>query len=284
MLKFMHGEYDVLVATSLIENGLDIPRANTIVVNHADRFGLADLYQLRGRVGRSNRRAYAFFLIGSEDTLTPIARRRLAALKEFSDLGAGFRLAALDLELRGAGNLLGAEQHGHLNALGIDLYLKMLEETVEELRGAPGKVEVRTSINLGLDIKIPDAYIPDENQRLRMYKRISSAATPDDRKELEAELADRFGPIPAAVGNLLDYAMLKSAAERLLVQTVERKGEEVWIKFHPDAPVDPHRLAQFVRRRREASFRPDRVLRFRERHPDGNLLAQVQTVLQELHA
>jgi transcription-repair coupling factor (superfamily II helicase) len=283
MLKFMRGEYDVLAATSLIENGLDIPRANTILVNHADRFGLADLYQLRGRVGRSNRRAYAFFLIGSEDTLTPIARRRLAALKEFSDLGAGFRLAALDLELRGAGNLLGAEQHGHLNALGIDLYLKMLEQTVEELKGAPAKIEVRTSLNLGLEIKIPDPYIPDENQRLRMYKRISSTATPGERAEMEAELADRFGPIPPSVVNLLDYALLKSAAERLLVQTVERKGDEIWIKFHEQAPVDPQRLAQFVRRRREASFRPDRVLRFRVRERDGNLLTQIQNALQELY-
>jgi transcription-repair coupling factor (superfamily II helicase) len=282
MLKFMHGEYEVLVATSLIENGLDIPRANTIIVNHADRMGLADLYQLRGRVGRSNRRAYAFFLIASEDTLTPIARRRLAALKEFSDLGAGFRLAALDLELRGAGNLLGAEQHGHLNAVGIDLYLKMLEQTVEELKGAPAKLEVRTSLNLGLDIKIPDPYIPDENQRLRMYKRISSASTQTERTDMEAELADRFGPIPESVSNLLDYALLKSVAERLLVQTVERKGDEVWIKFHEQAPVDPQRLAQFVRRRKEASFRPDRVLRFRLRDRDGNLLAQIQNVLQEL--
>ena len=284
MLKFMHGDYDVLVATSLIENGLDIPRANTIIVNHADRFGLADLYQLRGRVGRSNRRAYAYLLIGSEDTLTPIARRRLAAMKEFSDLGAGFRLAALDLELRGAGNLLGAEQHGHLNAMGIDLYLKMLEQTVEELRGAPTKIEVRTSLNLGLDIKIPDSYIPDENQRLRMYKRISSVATPAERSDLEAELADRFGPIPPSVANLLDYALLKSAAEQLLVQSVEHKGDEVWIKFHEQAPVDPQRLAQFVRRRREASFRPDRVLRFRERGREGNLMTQIQNVLQELHS
>jgi transcription-repair coupling factor (superfamily II helicase) len=283
MLKFMQGEYDVLVATALIENGLDIPRANTIMVNHADRFGLADLYQLRGRVGRSNRRAYAYFLIGSEDTLTPIARRRLAALKEFSDLGAGFRLAALDLELRGAGNLLGAEQHGHLNAMGIDLYLKMLEQTVEELRGAPAKIEVRTSLNLGLDIKIPDAYIPDENQRLRMYKRVSSAASPADRADLEAELADRFGPIPPSVSNLLDYALLKSAAERLLVQTVERKGDEIWIKFHEQAPIDSEKLAQFVWGRRGASFRPDRVLRFRGRERDGNMLTQVQNVLQELH-
>ena len=283
MLKFMQGEYDVLVATALIENGLDIPRANTIMVNHADRFGLADLYQLRGRVGRSNRRAYAYLLIGSEDTLTPVARRRLAAMKEFSDLGAGFRLAALDLELRGAGNLLGAEQHGHLNAMGIDLYLKMLEQTVEELRGAPAKIEVRTSLNLGLDIKIPDAYIPDENQRLRMYKRVSSAASPADRADLEAELADRFGPIPPSVSNLLDYALLKSAAERLLVQTVERKGDEIWIKFHEQAPIDSEKLAQFVWGRRGASFRPDRVLRFRGRERDGNMLTQVQNVLQELH-
>jgi transcription-repair coupling factor (superfamily II helicase) len=284
MMKFMQAEYDVLVATSLIENGLDIPRANTIIVNHADRLGLADLYQLRGRVGRSNRRAYAFFLIASEDTLTPIARRRLAALKEFSDLGAGFRLAALDLELRGAGNLLGAEQHGHLNAIGIDLYLKMLEQTVEELKGAPAKIEVRTSLNLGLDIKIPDPYIPDENQRLRMYKRISGTATLKERTELEAELADRFGPIPQSVSNLLDYALLKNAAELLLVQTVERKGDEVWIKFHEQAPVDAERLAQLVRKRKEASFRPDRVLRFRVRERDGNILAQVQNALQELHA
>jgi transcription-repair coupling factor (superfamily II helicase) len=283
MLKFMQGEYDVLVATALIENGLDIPRANTIIVNHADRFGLSDLYQLRGRVGRSNRRAYAYFLIAAEDTLTPLARRRLAALKEFSDLGAGFRLAALDLELRGAGNLLGAEQHGHLNAIGIDLYLKMLEQTVAELRGAPAKIEVRTALNLGFDIKIPDQYIPDENQRLRMYKRISSVAAPPERADLEAELIDRFGPIPLSVSNLLDYASLKASAEQLLVQTVERKADEIWMKFHEQTPVDPQRLTQFVRRRREASFRPDRVLRFRLRDREGSLLAQIQNVLQELH-
>ena len=181
---------------------------------------MADLSASRPR-GRSNRRAYAFFLVSDEETLTPIARRRLAALKEFSELGSGFRLAALDLELRGAGNLLGAEQHGHLNALGIDLYLKMLEQTVEELKGAPQKVEVRTSLNLGLDIKIPNSYITEESQRLRMYKRISSLATPEARSELETELTDRYGSIPASVSNLLSYALLKSAAEQLLVQSIE---------------------------------------------------------------
>jgi transcription-repair coupling factor (superfamily II helicase) len=284
MLKFIQGEYDVLVSTVLIENGLDIPRANTLIVNHAERFGLADLYQLRGRVGRSNRRAYAYFLIPAEDAVTPIAKRRLAALKEFSDLGAGFRLAALDLELRGAGNLLGAEQSGHLQSVGIDLYLKMLEETVEELKGASPKPEVRTTLNLGLDIKIPDEYIADERQRLRMYKRISSLSTAAARTELEAELVDRYGPVPYSVQNLFSYALLKSAAERLLVHSIERHDHEVWLRFHAQAPVDPAKLTQFLRRRREASFRPDGVLRFRLASPDGGLPEQIQNVLQELHS
>jgi transcription-repair coupling factor (superfamily II helicase) len=282
MLKFMQGEYEVLVATALIENGLDIPRANTILINHAERFGLADLYQLRGRVGRSSRRAYAYFLVAAEETLTPTARRRLAALKEFSELGTGFRLAALDLELRGAGNLLGAEQHGHLNAIGIDLYLKMLEQTVEELKGAPQKIEVRTTLNLGLDIKIPDNYVADESQRLRLYKRISSLATAQARAELEAELVDRYGPIPASVSNLLSYGLLKSAAEQLLVQSIERKAEDVWLRFHEQTPLEPKRITAFVRRRREASLRPDGVLRFRLRNAGENALQEVQNVLQEL--
>jgi transcription-repair coupling factor len=284
MLKFMQGEYEVLVATALIENGLDIPRANTMIVNHAERFGLADLYQLRGRVGRSNRRAYAYFLVAAEETLTPTARRRLAALKEFSELGAGFRLAALDLELRGAGNLLGAEQHGHLNAIGIDLYLKMLEQTVEELKGAPQKIEVRTTLNLGLDIKIPDRYVADESQRLRLYKRISSLATPEARAELEAELTDRYGPIPPSVSNLLSYGLLKSAAEQLLVQSIERKAEDIWMRFNEQTPLEPGRITTFVRRRREASLRPDGVLRFRLRNLGENTLQEIQNVLQELQA
>jgi len=282
MFKFMQGEYDVLVATALIENGLDIPRANTIIVNHAERFGLADLYQLRGRVGRSNRRAYAYFLVAAEEALTPIARRRLAALKEFSELGAGFRLAALDLELRGAGNLLGAEQHGHLNAIGIDLYLKMLEQTVEELKGAPQRIDVRTSLNLGLDIKIPHDYVADEGQRLRLYKRISSLATPEARTELESELNDRYGPIPPSVSNLLSYGLLKSAAEQLLVQSIERKADEIWMRFHEKTPVEPVRITTFVRRRREASLRPDGMLRFKLRSGDEKTLEEVQNVLQEL--
>ena len=282
MLKFMQGGYDVLVSTALIENGLDIPRANTMIVNRADRFGLADLYQLRGRVGRSNRRAYAYFLIAAEDALTPTAKRRLAALKEFSDLGAGFRLAALDLELRGAGNLLGAEQHGHLNAIGVDLYLKMLEQTVEEMKSGAAKPEVRTTLSLGLDIKIPETYIADESQRLRMYKRISGLATVEESADLGAELVDRYGDLPASVSNLLQYAILKSAAERLLVQAIERKADEIWMRFHPDTSLPPQKLAAFVKARRGATFRPDGTLRFQLPGHDGDLLDRLRNVLREL--
>ena len=282
MLKFIEGGFDVLVSTALIENGLDIPRANTMIVNRADRFGLADLYQLRGRVGRSHRHAYAYFLIPDEETLTPVAKRRLAALKEFSGLGAGFRLAALDLELRGAGNLLGAEQSGDLNAIGFDLYLRMLEQTVDEMRGAPPKIEVRTTLNLGLDIKIPEDYIADESQRLRMYKRIAGIATSADRDDMQAELSDRFGPVPPSVENLVRYAVLKAAAEQLRVQSVERNENEVWLKFHPEALVEPASVTSFVRQRRGATLRPDGTLRFRLEAPDSEFFCEIQNALQEL--
>jgi transcription-repair coupling factor (superfamily II helicase) len=284
MLKFMEGQYDVLVATALVENGLDIPRANTMIVNHAERFGLGDLYQLRGRVGRSERRAYAYFLVPAADALTPIARRRLAALKEFSDLGAGFRLAALDLELRGAGNVLGGEQHGHLNAIGVDLYLRMLDEAVHELKGEPSKPEVRTTLNLGIDIKIPESYISDERQRLRMYKRISTLTTAEAQADMESELIDRYGPIPSSVRRLLSYATVKSRAEQLLVQTIDRKGDEILMRFHDQTPVSPEKLKGLIEAQRATAFRPDGVLRMRLPKHGTDVLEQVENVLLELQA
>jgi transcription-repair coupling factor (superfamily II helicase) len=280
MLKFVQGEYDVLVSTSIIENGLDIPRANTLIVNRADRFGLSELYQLRGRVGRSDRPAYAYFLISDEDSLTPLARRRLAALKEFSDLGAGFRLAALDLELRGAGNILGAQQSGHLNAIGLDLYLKMLDQTVEEIKGMPAKPEVHTTLNLGADIKIPSEYIADESQRLRMYKRISGLGNVEARAGLEAELTDRYGTPPRSVQTLLDYAVLKSRAESMLIQSIDRKASEVWIRFHPETPVSPENVARFVHGHRDARLRPDGTLRFHSTTMEP--VAEITGILQDL--
>ena len=169
----MRHEADILLATTIIENGLDIPLCNTIIINRADRHGLSELYQLRGRVGRSDRRAYAYLLIPPDRELSELARRRLAALKEFSDLGAGFKIAALDLELRGAGNLLGGEQSGHIEAVGFELYTTMLERTVRELKGEIEEEVPETQLNLGLNIRIPSEYITEENQRLRMYKRVA---------------------------------------------------------------------------------------------------------------
>ena len=251
MFKFVRGEADVLVCTTIVENGLDIPRANTILINRADRFGLSELYQLRGRVGRSNQRAYAYLLVPEDVSLTPLATKRLAALKEFSALGAGFRVAALDLELRGAGNLLGGQQHGHINAIGFDLYVQMLERAVSTLKGEEVKPEMRATINLGLDIRIPEEYIPNENLRLRTYKRIAGITSEAEREEVRSELADRFGAPPSAVGNLLEYALLKGLAERLLISNIERRANEVAVKFHPETPLSPENLVKFIRSQQE---------------------------------
>jgi transcription-repair coupling factor (superfamily II helicase) len=228
MLAFMNHEYDVLVATSIIENGLDIPLANTIVINRADRHGLSELYQLRGRVGRSNRRAYAYLLIPQETELTEIARRRLAALKEFSDLGAGFKIAALDLELRGAGNMLGGEQSGHIEAIGFEMYTTMLEEAVRRIKGEEERpAHAGTAINLGISVRIDSSYIPEENQRLRMYKRIASAEDGAALKDVRAELQDRYGEPPESVMNLLAAGELRLLCERLGIAQLDRKRTQV---------------------------------------------------------
>jgi transcription-repair coupling factor (superfamily II helicase) len=224
----MHHEYDVLVATSIIENGLDIPLANTIIINRADRHGLSELYQLRGRVGRSNRRAYAYLLIPPDTELTEIARRRLAALKEFSDLGAGFKIAALDLELRGAGNMLGGEQSGHIEAIGFEMYTSMLEEAVRKIKGEEEKpAHAGTSINLGISVRIDSSYIPEENQRLRMYKRIAGAEDEAALADVRAELQDRYGDPPESVLNLLAAGSLRLLCERLGIAQLDRKRTQV---------------------------------------------------------
>jgi len=228
MLSFMNHEYDVLVATSIIENGLDIPLANTIVINRADRHGLSELYQLRGRVGRSNRRAYAYLLIPPDTELTEIARRRLAALKEFSDLGAGFKIAALDLELRGAGNMLGGEQSGHIEAIGFELYTSMLEEAVRTMKGEADKpAHPGASINLGISVRIDASYIPEENQRLRMYKRIAGAEDEVALQDVLAELKDRYGDPPESVQNLLSAGELRLLCERLGIAQLDRKRTQI---------------------------------------------------------
>ncbi len=260
MLQFMRHEFDILVCTTIIENGLDIPLANTMLVENAERYGLSELYQLRGRVGRSNRRAYAYLLVPQDTELTELARKRLAALKEFSDLGAGFKIAALDLELRGAGNLLGGEQHGHINSVGFDTYVRLLEETVRELKGEEVVPEIHSALNLGLDIRIPADYIADESQRLRAYRQIASAADAAARDRAEKELEDRYGPVPEAVRNLLTYSGLKTLAEQIGVEAVDRRHNLLNIKFHKQTRVDPSRLMKIVGETRGAQFTPAGVL------------------------
>ena len=261
MVGFMRHDYDMLISTTIIENGLDIPLANTIIVDDAQNYGLSELYQLRGRVGRSNRRAYAYLLVPSEKELSDTARKRLAALKEFSELGAGFKIAALDLELRGAGNLLGGEQHGHINAVGFDMYLKLLEETVHELKGEQVPLEVRTTLNIGLDLRIPTEYISEEHQRLRAYKRVAEADDPEKAELVLAELTDRYGPPPGAVSSLVEFSVLKSQAERLGIESVDRRQGFLNLKFHPESRVEPARLMELVRRTAGAQFTPAGVLR-----------------------
>ena len=282
MLKFMRHEADILVATTIIENGLDIPLCNTILINRAERLGLSELYQLRGRVGRSNRRAYAYLLIPAEVELTPIARRRLAALKEFSDLGAGFKIAALDLELRGAGNLLGGEQSGHIEAVGFDLYTQMLEQAVREMKGE-AEPQPQAQLNLGLNIRIPAEYVPEENQRLRMYKRIAGVETDRQLAEVEAELRDRYGEPPVPVQQLLRYAALRLQAVNAGVTAIERKRDLVSVKFRQDAPVDPVKLAGFVASHRGSQFLPDGTLKFLAKGVGAReLLEQLQALLENL--
>ncbi len=283
MLKFMHHEADILVSTTIIENGLDIPLCNTILINRADRLGLSELYQLRGRVGRSNRRAYAYLMLPPEIELTPIARRRLAALKEFSDLGAGFKIAALDLELRGAGNMLGGEQSGHIEAIGFELYTQMLERAVREMKGEAAPDEAETQLNLGLNIRIPAEYVPEENQRLQMYKRVARVETESQLTDVTAELQDRYGPPPPAVRNLLDYASLKLLCMKIGVNAIERKRDFVTLKFRQDATVDPEHLARFVSTQRGAQFTPDGMLKFVLKATAAQeVLRALRTVLEQL--
>ena len=261
MLDFIDYKYDILVATTIIENGIDIPRANTIIINRADNYGLSQLYQLRGRVGRSNRRAYAYLLIPSELELTPIARKRLSAIREFSDLGAGFRIAALDLELRGAGNILGGQQSGHLDALGFDLYTKMLERTIAEIRGDEIADETSVSINLGIDVSIPKAYISDTSQRLRTYKRISSAESDAALSQIHAEIGDRYGQIPKSVENLFSYGRLRKLAEQMRIVSIDKTVNGFAIKLGENAKVSPDKLLQFISENAGANFSPNGILR-----------------------
>jgi transcription-repair coupling factor (superfamily II helicase) len=269
MDAFLEERADVLLATAIIENGLDIPNANTLIVNRADRFGLAQLYQLRGRVGRSDRLAFAFLLVPPERSLSEEARARLAAIIEFADLGAGFRIAARDLEIRGAGNLLGAEQHGHLRAVGYETYCRLLEEAVHELAGeAVAPPPVTVELRLGLDLRLPERWIAEETVRLAVYRRIAAARTDREIADLGAEFADRFGPPPEQLGNLLLHQRLRRRAEAAGIARVRRTAIGWELAFDPQHPGAHAAGTALVAAAPAATVTPAGVVRLPAAEPD----------------
>ena len=247
MYDFINGDIDVLVSTTIIETGLDISNVNTMIIQDADNMGLSQLYQLRGRVGRSNRTAYAFLMYRRNKMLKEIAEKRLAAIKEYSELGSGFKIAMRDLEIRGAGNLLGAEQSGHMAAVGYDLYCKMLHEAVKDVKGETKSLErFDTSIDIGIDAFIPPSYIANEFQKLDIYKRIAGIDNPNEADEMLEELIDRFGDPPKSVQNLLLIARLKCRAHGLFIKEITQKGSELKLVMYEKAEIDPLAIPRFV--------------------------------------
>ena len=231
MMDFYHGEYDVLVSTTIIETGLDIPNVNTIIIHDADRLGLSQLYQLRGRVGRSNRQSYAYLMFERDKVLSETAEKRLKAIKEFTEFGSGFKIAMRDLEIRGSGNLLGAEQHGHMAAIGYDLYVKLLEETMAELKGEKIDRYEDTVIEINVDAYISTKYIKNQNHKIEIYKKIALIRSIQDMYDIEEEIEDRFGEIPLSVSNLLLISYIKAAGQSIRVQSISQKDKEITIQF-----------------------------------------------------
>jgi transcription-repair coupling factor (superfamily II helicase) len=250
MVKFTTGQADVLVSTAIVESGLDIPASNTIVINRADRFGLAQLYQLRGRVGRERQQAYAYLLIPADGRMDEQAERRLRVIQELTELGSGFKLALRDLEIRGAGNLLGADQHGHMAAVGYDLYAKLLAEAVRELSGAPTEAPVDPVVTVDVEAYLPESYVPEVNQRLALYKRLTGATGSADLTDLRAELEDRFGPLPAAAEHLLQVVGIRVAARALGVEKLETRAGKAVVRFSPATPIDSQRLVRMLQESR----------------------------------
>jgi transcription-repair coupling factor (superfamily II helicase) len=271
MVGFVDHKYDILVCTTIVEAGLDIPRANTMFVDRADRFGLSQLYQLRGRIGRSRERAYCYLLVPAPEKLTDDARKRLETLQRYTELGAGFAIASQDLEIRGAGELLGAKQSGSIAAIGFDAYTRMLEEAVAELRGTPLQSERDPELNVDLPGFIPDDYVPDTGQRLALYKRLASAADAEEVREILEEIADCYGPIPEEVGVLGELMVIKSQARRLRAISLELNPVRLVLALGEDTPLDPAKVMQLIQK----SNSPYRL------SPDMRLVRQFSKAEQE---
>lgn len=282
MYAFINGEIDVLVSTTIIETGLDISNVNTMIIHDSDRYGLSQLYQLRGRIGRSNRTAYAFLMYRRNTMLKETAEKRLSAIREYTDLGSGFKIAMRDLELRGAGNLLGAEQHGHMNAVGYDLYCKMLSEAVKEAKGIHTMEDFETTIDLNMDAFIPDTYISNEYQKLDIYKRTAGIETTQDYDDMLEELLDRFGEPPKAVLNLLTIARIKALAHRSYVTEIKQMGKDLKITLYERAKLNPAGFPELMQKyRRGLQFKNEQEPKF-ILTPVGNLLTALTDFLNEL--
>ena len=263
MYGFINGEIDVLVSTTIIETGLDISNVNTMIIHDSDRYGLSQLYQLRGRIGRSNRTSYAFLMYRPNMVLRETAEKRLAAIREYTDLGSGFKIAMRDLELRGAGNLLGAQQHGHMNAVGYDLYCKMLSEAVKEAKGIHTMEDFETSVDLNIDAFIPDTYISNEFQKLDIYKRIAGIENQSDYDDMLEELLDRFGEPTKAVLNLLAIAKMKAIAHQAYVTEIKQIGKEIKITLYEKAKINPVGIPALMDKyRRRLQFKTDKEPKF----------------------
>jgi transcription-repair coupling factor (superfamily II helicase) len=284
MLDFFENKTQVLVCSAIIESGLDFPNANTIIINRADQFGLAQLYQLRGRVGRSHRHAFAYLLIPGEKAITPDAEKRLRALQEVDGLGGGFKLALHDLEIRGAGNLLGDQQSGQITAVGFELYTEMMENAVKELKGEEILPEVDPEIRIGIPAYFPDSYIPDANQRLYFYKRLASLRDAAELGELREEVKDRFGPYPEPVENLFLVMNLRRVLRQFLVQQISVSEGQVFLLFHPESPVKVEKLLEMIHKQKHR-FRlsPDGRLSFRPKSQDwATLMDEVAELLRSI--
>ena len=255
MYDFINHEIDVLVSTTIIETGLDISNVNTMIIHDSDNMGLSQLYQLRGRVGRSNRTAYAFLMYKRDKMLKEVAEKRLAAIKEFTDLGSGFKIAMRDLEIRGAGNLLGAKQHGHMQAVGYDLYCKMLNEAVKNLKGISTKEDFNTTVDLDVDAFIPPTYIVNEVQKLDIYKRIAGIENQAECDDMREELLDRFGETPTAVQNLLRIAMIR-VNHKLFMTELKGKNGEIQFVLKQDADIKVEQIPILLKKKEKLSFNP----------------------------
>jgi transcription-repair coupling factor (superfamily II helicase) len=284
MMDFVEGVSNVLVCSTIIENGLDIPRANTMIINRADCFGLAQLYQLRGRVGRSHQRAYAYLLIPGESTLSHEARERLRVLSELTELGAGFRIASHDLELRGAGDLLGPKQSGQIAAIGFEMYSELLEETILELKGQERENRIDPEIRLGLSAFLPESYLADPNQRLVFYKQLASAEDEAALYALADELRDRYGALPEAAELLLEVMKLRVLMKGLRIGAADYDGRQLTLSFAEDTPVNPDLIIALLERNpKKYTLSPDFRLAVRLGHLEREaVLAEARKTLQGL--